>query len=436
MVSAEGSHEVVTSSARWSPAFVFYKRFPRSIKKPFRHRKVGKKRKERALAPTDSSGSGSSGKNSSLVVFITSFGGANPTPPCGLSRESACTSLNAAAKTLQSLLFQQATDHPVVFTLDALPGQGCEILLGSCEKVVFSTDHSQVFQSVNDSGCPMAKIHFRARKGCHQKLEVRGKSLPRSCTVTFLMLHFINPKILVSPSPRKKASVNMRHCIVHIGSVNTSETPIVIAVHASFSSLEITNVTLARVGRTRLVPSSGHSISLIEVDCDGHCSVSFTNSTFRGFTSREDALHSVVKVMYKEASGPDSENFFVMDGCKIVDMGATVQSVFSLYMETSVHVSAVITGSVFANVSAGYVAKFTGFEAKGEIRNSNLQKHVNISINRCVFRNIPSDVIKVTSIPAAANLQLTDNTIAMVRGHFVTLYESSGVLKGCGLFST
>ena len=435
MVSAEGSHEVVTSSARWSPAFVFYKRFPRSIKKPFRHRKVGKKRKERALALSDSTYSGSGDKNSTLVVFITSFRGANPRTPCGLSRKSACTSLNAAAKTLRSPRFRRAINRPVVFTLDALPGQGCEILLGSCEKVVFSTDHNQVFQSVNDSGCPMAKIHFRAREGCRQKLEVLGKRLPPSCTVTFLMLHFINPKILVSPSPRKKASVNMRHCIVHIGSVNTTETPIVIAVHASFGSLEITNVTLVRVARTRLVPWRRNRISLIEVDCDGYCSVSFTNSTFRGFTSREDALHSVVKVMYKEASGPDSENFFVMDGCKIVDMGATVQSVFSIHMPTSA-VSAVITGSVFANVSAGYVATFTGFEAKGEIRNSNLQKHVNISINRCVFRNIPSDVIKVTSIPAAVNLQLTDNTIAMVRGHFVTLYESSGVLKGCGLFST
>ena len=435
VVSAEGSHEVVTSSVRWSPASVIYRRFPRSAKTPFRHRKVGKKRKEKAPEPTDSS---NSGKKSPRVVFITSFGGANPTPPCGLSRESACTSLNAAAKTLQSPLFQRATDHPVVFTLDALPGQNCEIHLGSCEKVVFSTDHSQVFRSVSDSGCPMAKIHFRVRKGCHQKLEVRGKKSPRSRIVKFLMLHFINPKILVSFTPRQETSIIMRDCIVHISSVKITETAIAIAMHTSSSSLEITNVTLARVGKTQLVPSHKNTtISVMEVDCKGYCSVNITNSTFRGFIGSSGALRSVVKVMYvksREESDPDSEKFFVVDRCNVFDMDDSVRAVFSMHMPTSADVSAAITGSVFANVSAGHVVTFTG--PKGKIRNSNLQKQVWISINRCVFSNIPSDVIKIASIPAVVNLQLTDNTIAMVRGHFVTLIRSDGVFVGCRLFST
>ena len=441
VVSAEGSHEVVTSSARWSPASVIYRRFPRSAKKPSHHRKVGKKRKEKAPAPTDSS---NSGKKSPRVVFITSFRGADPTPPCGLSRESACTSLNAAAQTLQSPLFQRATNHSVVFILDALPGQSCEIHLGSCKKVVFSTDHSQVFQSVSDSGCPIAKIHFHERKGCNQKLEVRGKKSPRrkksprSRIVTFLMLHFINPKIRVSFTPMQETSIIMRDCIVHIGSVNITETPIAIAMHTSSSSLEITNVTLARVGETQLVPSHKNTtISLMKVDCKGYCSVKFTNSTFRGFIGTSGALRSVVKVMYVKSRPeryPDPEKFFVVDGCKVFDMDDSVRAVFSMHMPRSADVSAVITGSVFANVSAEHVVTFTG--PKRKIRNSNLQTHVWISINRCVFSNIPSDVIKIASIPAVVNLQLTDNTIAMVRGHFVTLFRSDGVFVGCRLFST
>ena len=167
--------------------------------------------------------------NSTLVIFVKS---PSPTDPdndttCGLSLETACTSLLAVS---ESDWYRSTNATAVVIGLVGDRHQNCSISLGSCEPILLIPDFTSLalqhlsLKSFSDLGCSAAKLVYNIDNVCQPRIgylrpalmfsHTRFGQIPDQRFIEISFIHFSQNLLLSAVIASKYfSSFVMTHCI-------------------------------------------------------------------------------------------------------------------------------------------------------------------------------------------------------------------------------
>ena len=178
--------------------------------------------------PTTSHSRCAQTNNSTLVIFVKS---PSPTDPdndttCGLSLETACTSLLAAS---ESDWYRSTNATAVVIGLVGDRHQNCSISLGSCEPILLITDYTSLalqhlsLKSFSDLGCSVAKLVHNIGNVCKEIwgnlipalvfTDTRSGQVPDQLFIEISFIHFSqNLRLFAVIRSKYFSSFVMTHC--------------------------------------------------------------------------------------------------------------------------------------------------------------------------------------------------------------------------------